>query len=234
MNENPAIGIEWPKFKERSGRLAESVALMRQLWTEERVSFEGDYYRTVRATIYDRPESPVPIYMAAGGPKAANLVGRIGDGFICTSGKKPELYEQLLGAVAEGATEAGRSTDDIDKLIEIKVSYDRDVAFAREACGWWAALALSAEEKSGIEDPMELERLADENIDRAHTRFIVSDDPEDVVDRVDAYVRLGFTNLVFHFPGQDQRRALDQFSADVLPLMRKRWPAGAVSAAGAA
>jgi coenzyme F420-dependent glucose-6-phosphate dehydrogenase len=230
MNENPAIGIEWPKFKERSGRLAESVELMRQLWTQERVTFEGDYYQTVRATIYDKPETPVPVYMAAGGPKAAKLVGRIGDGFICTSGKQPELYEQLLGAVAEGALEAGRSFDAIDKLIEIKVSYDRDVVAAKEACGWWAALALTAEQKGGIEDPVELERLADENVDRAHTRFIVSDDPQSVVDQVDRYVQLGFTNLVFHFPGSDQIRALDQFSEDVLPLMRKRWPAGQASA----
>jgi coenzyme F420-dependent glucose-6-phosphate dehydrogenase len=91
MNENPSIGIEWPKFKERSERLAESVALMRQLWTEERVTFEGKYYRTVNATIYDRPEQPVPIYIAAGGPKAASLVGEIGDGFIVTSGKGEEL-----------------------------------------------------------------------------------------------------------------------------------------------
>jgi coenzyme F420-dependent glucose-6-phosphate dehydrogenase len=223
MNENPAIGIDWPRFKERSGRLAEAVALIRRLWTEERVTFEGEYYRTVRATIYDRPPEPVPIYIAAGGPKAARLVGSIGDGFICTSGKKPELYEELLGAVAAGAGESGRDPGAIDKMIEIKVSYDADAQYARDACRWWAALALSGEEKSGIEDPVEMERLADANADRAHTRFIVSDDPAEVVERVDAYVRLGFENLVFHFPGGDQRRALDQFAADVLPLMRDRW-----------
>ena len=48
MNENPSIGIEWPKFKERSERLAEAVALIRRLWTEERVTFEGKYYRTLQ------------------------------------------------------------------------------------------------------------------------------------------------------------------------------------------
>jgi coenzyme F420-dependent glucose-6-phosphate dehydrogenase len=223
MNENPSIGIEWPKFKERSERLAEAVDLIRQLWTGERVSFEGKYYRTQKATIYDRPDEPVPIYIAAGGPKAAALVGRIGDGLIVTSGKGEELYHTLLGGLAEGAEQAGRDPGAIAKFIEIKVSYDHDVAYAKEACRPWAALALTADEKAGTEDPIEMERLAEGAADRAHTRFIVSDDAQEVADKIAFYVDLGFKELVFHFPGEDQERALSQFAADVLPVLRERF-----------
>ncbi len=223
LNEAPAIATKWPAFRERSERLAEAVQLIRRLWTEDRVTFEGRYYRTDRATIYDKPPQPLPIYVAAGGPKAATLVGRIGDGFICTSGKGEGLYRTLLDAVAEGATEAGRDPASIAKMIEIKLSYDHDLDYARDACRWWAALALSAEEKSGVDDPIEMERLADAAADRAYTRFIVANDPSEVVDRVADYVDLGLEELVFHFPGADQTRALDQFAADVLPLMRARW-----------
>lgn len=223
MNETPATGIAWPKFRERSDRLAESVELMRRLWTEERVTFEGTYYRTERATIYDKPERPVPIYIAAGGPKAAALVGRIGDGFIVTSGKGEDLYHTLLNGLVEGASEAGRDPGQITKMIEIKVAYDPDAAYAKQACRPWAALALTAEEKGGTEDPIEMERLAEAAADRAHTRFIVSDDPQEVAEQVAFYVGLGFTELVFHFPGEDQDRALDQFAADVLPVLRERW-----------
>jgi len=220
MNESPAIGAGWPKFRERSERLAEAVELMRRLWSEQRVTFEGQYYRTVNATIYDKPEQPIPIYIAAGGPKAAALVGRIGDGFICTSGKGDELYRTLLDALAEGAREAARDAREIARMIEVKVSYDHDAAYARDACRPWAALALSAEEKGGTEDPIEIERLAAAAADRAHTRFIVSDDPEEVVERVGDYLELGFEELVFHFPGDDQERALRQFAADVMPRLR--------------
>ena len=223
MNETPITGDAWPKFSERSDRLAEAVELMRELWTGERVSFEGRYYRTDKATIYDRPEQPVPIYIAAGGPKAATLVGRIGDGFICTSGKGEGLYHDLLGAVQEGAREVGRDPASVASMIEIKVSYDHDLAYAKEACEPWAALALTAEEKGGTEDPIEMERLADLAVDRAHTRFIVSADPEEIVERTRFYVDLGFTELVFHFPGEDQDRALRQFSQDVAPRMRAAW-----------
>jgi coenzyme F420-dependent glucose-6-phosphate dehydrogenase len=107
-------------------------------------------------------------------------------------------------------------------MIEIKVSYDHDADYAREACRWWAALSLTPEEKTGVEDPVEMERLADGAAARAHTRFIVSSDPAEVAERIGEYVALGFTELVFHAPGADQRRFLEQFCADVVPLLRER------------
>jgi coenzyme F420-dependent glucose-6-phosphate dehydrogenase len=223
MNETPATGLEWPEPKERRLRLAESIELMRALWSAERVTFEGAYYRTDRATIYDRPEQPVPIYVAAAAPLAAKLTGRVADGFICTSGKKQELYHELVGNVEEGARSVGRDPAEIERMIEIKVSYDADADFAHDACAWWAALALSADEKSGVEDPVEMERLADAAVDRAHTRFIVSNDAEEVVERIGWYVGLGFTHLVFHAPGADQERFLRQFCADVVPRLRERF-----------
>lgn len=220
LNEAPATGRDMPPIKERRQRLAEAIALTRALWEGERVDFEGRWYRTRRATVYDRPDEPVPIYVAASGPLAAKLAGRVGDGFICTSGKDPDLYGRLTGAVREGAAAAGRDGGDVAHMIEVKVSYDRDVAYAREACRWWAALALSGEEKSGIDDPVEMERAADAAADRAHTRFIVSGDPEEVVERIRGYADLGFGELVLHFPGADQRRQLGAFCDDVLPRLR--------------
>jgi coenzyme F420-dependent glucose-6-phosphate dehydrogenase len=222
MNETPPTGAEFPGPKERRRRLAESIRLMRRLWSEERVDFEGEYYRTVRATLYDRPEEPVPVYVAAAGPLAAKLVGRTADGFICTSGKKPELYEELIANLEDAAAEAGRDPAEIDRMIEVKVSYDTDAERALRACDWWGALALKPEQKMGVEDPLELERLADENVDQAHTRFIVSADPQEVADRIQPYIDLGFRHLVLHGPGADQERFLRLFARDVLPLLRER------------
>jgi coenzyme F420-dependent glucose-6-phosphate dehydrogenase len=221
MNETPPTGMDWPPAKERRRRMAEAITLMRKLWTEERVDFEGDYYRTVKATLYDRPEEPPPIFVAASGPLAAKLTGRVADGFICTSGKDPELYRTLLENVAEGAAEAGRDLGEIEKMIEIKVSYDTDLEKAKDACRWWAALALTPEEKSQTEDPIELERLADAIGDRGQTRFIVSDDADAVVDAIRGYVDLGFEHLLLHGPTHDQERFLELFARDVLPGLRK-------------
>jgi len=225
LNEVPAIGIKWPPFKERFARLKESIELMRLLWTEERVSYEGQYYRTEKATIYDRPETPVPVYIAAAGPTAARLAGRVGDGFITTSGKAPELYsETLLPSVGEGLAKSGRQSGDIDHLIEMKVSFDSDHDRAMQDTRHWAALALKPEEKTGVEDPMEMERLSDAlPVERAASRWIVSSDPDTQVEKIAPYVELGFTHLVFHAPGPDQGRFLDLYSKQVLPRLRERF-----------
>ena len=222
LNELATGGVtgDWPDFKERFARLRESVRLMRELRGGGRTTFEGEFYRTDDATVYDVPEGGVPVYVAAGGPTMAKYAGRAGDGFICTSGKDPALYTELLAKVAEGAEAAGKDPAQVRKMIEIKVCYDRDSQYAYDACRWWAALALPAEQTEGVEDPLEMERLADANADQAHTRFIVSADPQEIVDRIQTYVDLGFEDLLLHAPGTDQRRFLDQFGEDVMPLLR--------------
>ncbi len=225
LNEVPSTGVAWPGFKERFARLEESIELMRRLWTEERVSFEGKYYRTENATVYDRPAEPTPLYIAASGPSAARLAGRLGDGFICTSGKPPELYrETLIPSVAAGCDEAGRTIDDLELMIEMKVSYDSDRERALDDTRHWAALALSSEEKMGVEDPLEMERRAEAlTVERAASRWIVSSDPEEQIERIAPYVELGFTHLVFHAPGADQARFLSLYSEQVLPRLRARF-----------
>lgn len=222
LNEVPAIGIKWPGFKERFGRLRESIVLMRKLWTEELVSFEGDYFRTERATIYDRPTDPVPIYVAAAGPSAAALAGEIGDGFICTSGKAPELYrETLLPNVTSGLQTSGRAADSIDRMIEVKVSFDTDLERAREDTRFWAALALSPEEKMSTENPVEMEKLADAlPLERTVKRWIISTDPDEQIEKIRPYVELGFRHLVFHAPGPDQARFLRLYAEQVVPRLR--------------
>jgi coenzyme F420-dependent glucose-6-phosphate dehydrogenase len=223
LNEVPATGLKWPGFKERQARLREAVVLMRRLASEERVTFEGRYYRTEKATIYDRPDRPVPIWIAASGPTAAAMAGELADGFICTSGKGAALYrDTLLPKLAEGLAASGRPDGAIEKMIEVKVSFDTDLERAKEDTRYWAALALTPEEKVQVEDPVEMERLADAlPIERAMSRWIVSADPETQLAQIRPYVALGFRHLVFHAPGPDQARFLRLYAERVLPLLRK-------------
>ena len=196
---------------------------MRELWAGERVTFDGDYYRTVDATIYDRPEAGVPIYVAAGGPQMAKYAGRVGDGFICTSGKGMDLYtDKLLPAVAEGLEAANRPSDDIVRMIEIKLSYAPTREEALDNTRFWAPLSLSAEQKHQLDDPMEMAAAADRlPIEQVASRWIVETTPEAVVDAVRPYVEAGFDHLVFHAPGHDQEAFLSSFGAEVLPGLRE-------------
>ncbi|MFG3522228.1 glucose-6-phosphate dehydrogenase (coenzyme-F420) [Nocardia nova] len=213
---------EWPEFKERFARLRESVDLMRALWSGDRVDFEGRYYTTVGASIYDVPPAGIPVYIAAGGPVVARYAGRAGDGFICTSGKGMDLYtEKLMPAVTEGAEKVGRTLGDIDRMIEIKISYDTDPELALENTRFWAPLSLTAEQKHSITDPIEMEAAADAlPIEQIAKRWIVASDPDEAVEQVKPYVDAGLNHLVFHAPGHDQRRFLDLFARDLAPRLR--------------
>lgn len=222
LNEVAVARIEWPGFKERLARLREAIELMRRLWSEKRVSFEGEYFQTLDATVYDRPDGGVPIYLAAGGPVMARYVGEQADGFICTSGKGMELYtDKLLPAVAEGAGRSGRTVADLDKMLEIKLSFDPDHAQALEDTRFWAPLSLTPEQKAGIDDPAEMERAADDlPIEQVARRWIVASDPQDALSQIKQYVDAGFNHLVFHGPGHDQERFLRNFADHLLPELR--------------
>jgi coenzyme F420-dependent glucose-6-phosphate dehydrogenase len=222
LNEIAVSGMVWPEFKERFARMREAIELMRRLWTEDHVDHQGEYYTTVGATVYDKPENPIPIYVAAGGPVVARYAGRVGDGFICTSGKGMALYqEELVPALHEGLDKAGRSMDSLDRMIEVKLSYDHDREFALNATRFWAPLSLTAEQKHSVHSSQEMERLADElPIDQVAKRWIVASKPEEAVEGIRPYLEAGFTNLVIHFPGADQVRFMEQFSADVAPKLR--------------
>ncbi|MFD3703470.1 glucose-6-phosphate dehydrogenase (coenzyme-F420) [Nocardia sp. NPDC058658] len=213
---------EWPDFKERFARLREAVKMMRELWTGDRVDFDGEYYHTVGASIYDVPKGGIPVYIAAGGPVVARYAGRAGDGFICTSGKGMDLYtEKLLPAVAEGAAKAERNVADIDKMIEIKISYDTDPELALQNTRFWAPLSLTPEQKHDITDPIEMEKAADAlPIEQVAKRWIVASDPDEAVAKIKPYLDAGLNHLVFHAPGHDQLRFLDLFKRDLAPRLR--------------
>lgn len=224
MNEAPATGLIWPEQKERTARFREAIKLIRILWSQERVSFAGQYFRTEAATIYDLPRTPVPMFIAGAGPFMAKLAGLEGDGYICTSGKKWELYtETLLPNVLAGLAASGRGVN-FDRMIEMKVSFDADRQRALDETRFWGALALTAEEKMNVEDPIEMERLSDAlPVERAASRWIVTADAEEMVERVGAYVKLGFNHLVFHAPGPDQARFLNLFAEQVAPRLRAKF-----------
>lgn len=112
LNEGP-LGYEFPKYAERAARMAEALQVMRRLLDGEKLDFEGEYYRTDRAKLYSPPLGPVPIWMAAGGPKSAALAARLAHGVI-TSVKVPaETKERVIEPARLAAEESGTSPPEV-------------------------------------------------------------------------------------------------------------------------
>ena len=108
LNEVPA-GTSWPSNKERFERLEEAIKLIKLLWMEDWVTFQGKYYQVKDSNLYTKPLQPIPIFVAGIGPQSARLAGQEADGFV-TNEVNPELIEsKLLPAFRDGSRKAGRS-----------------------------------------------------------------------------------------------------------------------------
>ena len=104
INEGP-LGYEFPAYAERNARMTEALEIMRRLLDGEKLTYEGTYYETDRAKLYSPPIGPVPILLAAGGPKSAALAGASAQGVI-TSVKDPnETVEKVIDPLRAAARE---------------------------------------------------------------------------------------------------------------------------------
>jgi G6PDH family F420-dependent oxidoreductase len=112
LNEEVAIG-SWPKWPERSERLVEATAVIRQLWTGQQVHHQGTYYH-INAQLYDPLQHSVPLLMAANGPKAMHRAGQYGDGLITD----PKIWKQHKSEFESGAQAAGKDPGRLPVLIE--------------------------------------------------------------------------------------------------------------------
>jgi coenzyme F420-dependent glucose-6-phosphate dehydrogenase len=132
------------------------------------------------------------------------------------------LYqEELVPAIDEGIAKADRDPASLDRMIEVKLSYDHDADFALNATRFWAPLSLTAEQKHSVTSSTEMEALADQlPIEQVAKRWIVASKPDQAIEAIRPYVEAGFTNLVIHAPGADQVRFMEQFAADVAPALR--------------
>ena len=106
-------------------RLRETVEVLREALSGKKVGYEGDSFHLRDFRLQIDPTQPVPIYLAALGPRACRLAGEVADGVIFFL-KTPDGVRQGLEWVAEGARAAGRDPADLDCVIRVPVAMDED------------------------------------------------------------------------------------------------------------
>jgi len=177
LNEGP-LGYPFPQYTERAARMEEALVIMRRLLDGEKLDYAGHYYQTEKAKLYSPPVGPVPIWLAAGGPKSAALAARLADGII-TSVKDPDATrETVIEPAAVVSTELRR-----DRL---PVMASRWSVFADNDDAAWEALAawrgLRAPGRLEAVDPAVLRERADA-MDRSEIlgRYSYVTSPEDYI-----------------------------------------------------
>jgi TAT-translocated FGD2 family F420-dependent dehydrogenase len=215
-----AAGGGWGPYRERAERLAEAITLIRRLWTEDWVTFEGRYYRLEDAKLYDKPARPVPIYVAGAGPRSARLAGRYGDGWI-TDVSTLTGRQDVVQAFEEGARAAGKDPTAMPRLVEpFVIVGGREEA--QEAARLWLFHAIG-QQVLDMSDPRQIQRYAEENstAEREMEQWLISGDPQAHLDAIKRLVEAGATHVFVHSAQRDQRRFIDFYGREVLPALRR-------------
>ena len=216
LNEH-VTGARWPSILQRLEQLEEAVEVMRRLWSGEFVTFHGQHYTVENARIYTRPDDPPPVYVSGFGPNAAELAGRIGDGFISTSPDREGLQRFRDSGGAGKPSQVG-----------YKVCWGRDPEAAIDtAHRLWANSGVPGELSQVLPSPKHFEQ-ASSLVTRDMTRRAIAYGP-DVQRHVDAFrpfAEAGFDEVYLSQIGGRDRNSdiagfFDFYRDEVLPALRK-------------
>jgi G6PDH family F420-dependent oxidoreductase len=217
INEGP-LGYEFPAYAERNARMSEALEIMRRLLDGEKLTYEGNFYVTDRARLYSPPVGPVPILLAAGGPKSAVLAGELAQGVI-TSVKDPaETREKVVDPLMAAASEKGRPSP--------IVLATRWSIFADDEEEAWRAIypwrGLRAPGRLEAVDPAELREMAD-SLPREEIlgRYSQVATAEEILETYLPLVKdLEADIVTFQMAALDQPRLIRMLGDEVLPALK--------------
>jgi G6PDH family F420-dependent oxidoreductase len=206
LNEH-ILGQQWPPVSIRRDMLAEAVDVIRELWSGEYVTMEGEFYRVDNARIYTLPEQLPPIYVAAGGPEAAELAAEIGDGLIATSPDSDTV----------GVYTSSGGADPIIGQMTLCWGEDED-AQAEVARRNWANGAIPGQLSQELALPLYFEQAAElVTNEKMKEAMPCGPDIDRIVEKINEYVNAGFTHIYLHQIGPDQRAFIDMAKRKILP-----------------
>jgi alkanesulfonate monooxygenase SsuD/methylene tetrahydromethanopterin reductase-like flavin-dependent oxidoreductase (luciferase family) len=217
LNEEAAIG-SWPKWTERSERLIEATDIIRQLWTGLQVGHKGNYYN-VNARLYDPPPQPIPILMAANGPKAMRRAGLYGDGLVTD----PDTWKQHKGEFEAGAEAAGKDPSQMPVLVEqfVVVGSQSD---AKAAAELWRFLPKAFKTYYNVRDPQAIQEKAEAelSLEKVYGTWPISTDPAVHIKAVTELFASGATIVNIHSGQADQKRVIEFYGREVIPHIKRR------------
>lgn len=223
LNDETATGI-WPKFSSRVEMVEESIQIIRKLWTNnDPVNFDGKHFKVKNARLYTRPKDALPLYVASNGPIMARVAGRLADGYLTLPLGHSHIQDVLLPEVYKGAKETGRDPDEIQKIIEIEVSFDTDYDKALESCWRWAGCLT--EGSANKTDPKQIEEDGRRLItkEKLAQTFLIATKPDDIIKAAEPYLKMGFRHIPFLSSSPDENQFIETMTSKVLPYLRSNW-----------
>jgi coenzyme F420-dependent glucose-6-phosphate dehydrogenase len=214
-------GNIWPSNLERFERLKEAIELIKKLWSEEWVDFNGKYYWVKDSNLYTKPAKPIPLYIAAMGPESARLAGEQGDGLVTNEVNPESLKNRLLPAFKQAVEKSGRDYNGMDKAVFIPASYDQDKQKALQSISFWKGAMIKAFFEVDVHDPREIQEngqvVGDDTMEKM--AFVISN-AEEGIKKIQKYAELGFTDIVFINSSPNRESFVKLLSKDILSQVK--------------
>ncbi|MEQ9617775.1 MAG: LLM class flavin-dependent oxidoreductase [Deltaproteobacteria bacterium] len=238
MNLDP-YGIKWDK---PLTRVVESIKIMRSLWKGESVDFDGEIYNLREAELRIEPvnNGSIPIYVAATGPRALDIAGRYGDGWV-TNAMPSGLFAKKARAVMEGAGARDENLDEVEKTLFIftSIADNQDEAYkslepVKHALIWPELLSEAGydiridDEYKGLQYTRIMPNDADmlrkfrEMGEKYYSReilldFVIAGSKNDVINRLEEYINAGVDHFILRDFSPDREKSLKVLSEEILP-----------------
>jgi coenzyme F420-dependent glucose-6-phosphate dehydrogenase len=211
LNEH-IVGLGWPPVATRHDMFVESIEIIKALWSGQLTNYFGVYYTVDGAKLYSSPQTNIPLIISAYGPKACEIAGKYGDGFITTSPDKKlvKQFEKIAG-------------EEKPKYAQITICYDTDKSRAiKMAHRYWKF--------TGLPSPMNTELRLPGDYDKAATlvtpdlvsdQIVCGDNTDDILQEIQKYATAGFDHIYIHQVGPNQENFLKFAEKELLPKANK-------------
>jgi G6PDH family F420-dependent oxidoreductase len=211
LNEH-ITGSRWPPADVRLEMLEEAVAVIRGLWEGGTFNHHGRHYTVEDARLFTLPASPPPLTMAGSGPQAAELAGRLADGFWSTS-PDAEVVQAFRTAGGEGKPTYGQLTG----------CWAPDEADARKtALSVWPNAGVAGQLSQDLPTPAHFQ-MATKMVreDDVAERVVCGPDVGRWTESVHQYADAGFTHIYLHQVGRDQDGFFRFWERELLPRLQR-------------
>jgi coenzyme F420-dependent glucose-6-phosphate dehydrogenase len=220
-NEVP-LGFDLQSYKWRAERLEEAIAVIRMLWSGEFVNHRGRHYTLSGARLYTPPKSLIPLHVAGNGTKAAEMAGRLGEGFLTPETEDRKVTE-LFDAVRRGAEAVGGSFESKERGLEVWASYDEDYTRAVSSLKPFGSSLVPLFNRGNHFDPREMDQygrlLSDSGLIKGN---YVETSAEPFIKLLEKFDRLGFTDVHFNSRSPDHEKFIRLFGDEVIPYFKGR------------
>jgi probable F420-dependent oxidoreductase len=205
---NPTVAHEFAScgvdINRRIGLFAETITLMRRLWSEPEVTFEGRYFQVQSVKLGLRPvrNSGVPLWLAGSADNALRRVLRLGDGWLPIS-SSPQSFATDWERLQTLGREIGRDAQDLHRCLYTTININSDIEQAQRE------LRTFIESYYGV--PYEVQ---------ATRNGLCAGSAEDCIGWLRAFIAAGAQSIIIRFGSPNQDGQLTRFAKEVLPQLR--------------